>query len=52
MDEQTAVGTVDGGPAQGEDWKGRALTAEARVVELEGQMRVIRVVVAEFDETR
>ena len=45
MAERTAE-QVDSEP---EDWRGRATAAEARVAELEAQLRVVRVVVAAFD---
>ena len=45
--EQATAGQ-DSGPV--EDWRGRALAAEARVSELEARLRVIRVVIASFDE--
>lgn len=51
MDEQSAAAAVETDAAQ-VDWKGRALTAEARCVELEGQLRVIAVVVGEFYPSR
>ncbi len=50
MDEQSAATAVEADPSG--DWKTRALAAEARVVELEGQLRVIAVVVGEFYPSR
>ena len=47
MGDERATAAAD---VQGEDWRGRALCAEARVAELEGFLRVIRVVVGEFTD--